>query len=130
VAIVARNSEAIDENIALAGLLETPAGRPGAIAALRRASLIDPFDARVQRRLAALASDEKDWPTEITARRAIVALGPADRADALYRLAMALSAAGDNGAARREVLRALDLAPEFEAAQELLLTIRASGKKP
>jgi hypothetical protein len=33
-------------------------------------------------------------------------------------------------AARREVLRALDLAPTFEAAQDLLLTIRSQEKTP
>jgi cellulose synthase operon protein C len=129
-AIVATNGEAIDENITLAGLFEAAGDTTGAIASLRRAALIDPFDARVQVRLASLAVANRDWPVAILARRAILALGPADRADALYRLAMALSASGDQASARREVLRALDLAPEFEAAQELLLTIRASGKEP
>jgi hypothetical protein len=33
-------------------------------------------------------------------------------------------------AARREVLRALDLAPTFEAAQDLLLTIRSTTRTP
>jgi tetratricopeptide (TPR) repeat protein len=66
----------------------------------------------------------------IRARRAALALGPTDRADALYRLAQALAGSGDVTAARREVLRALDLAPNFEAAQDLLLTLRTPGKAP
>ncbi|MCU0635213.1 MAG: hypothetical protein MUE41_10100, partial [Gemmatimonadaceae bacterium] len=100
------------------------------LAAIDRAAWIDPFDATVQERLAALAAARKDWPTAIRARRAVVALAPPDRAAALYRLASALAASGDLVSARREVLRALDLAPTYEPAQELLLTIRAGGKTP
>ena len=53
----------------------------------------------------------------------LVALGPPDLAGALYELARAQLAAGDRDAARRTVLRALELAPRFEKAQQLLLRI-------
>jgi tetratricopeptide (TPR) repeat protein len=129
-AIVTRNGEAFEENMILAGLLEAAADSTGAIAALSRAAAIDPFDRALHGRLASLASARRDWPTAILARRAELALAPTDRADALYRLALALAAAGDRSAARREVLRALDLAPGFEAAQDLLLSIRSTGKVP
>ena len=129
-AIVARNGDAVDENIALAGLLETARDSAGAMAALGRAALADPFDVKVQARLGNLAFARREWASAIRARRAVVALGPADRADAFYRLAQALAGSGDRVAARREVLRALDLAPNFEAAQDLLLSIRSSGKVP
>jgi cellulose synthase operon protein C len=129
-AIVERNAEAIDENIALASMLQRSRDSTGAMAALDRASLIDPFDVTVQTRLGDLAFARRAWPLAIRARRAVIAIGPTDRADALYRLAQALTASGDFTTARREVLRALDLAPNFEAAQDLLLTIRSSGKAP
>jgi Tfp pilus assembly protein PilF len=51
-------------------------------------------------------------------------LNPVDRAEALYQLAHAYSRAGDRAAARREVLRALEVAPSFEKAQELLLEVQ------
>jgi len=129
-AIVARNGDAVDENITLAGLLESAHDSAGAIAALERAALVDPFDARVQARLGDLASARRGWAAAARSRRAVIALGPTDRADALYRLAQVLAASGDLPAARTEVLRALDLAPNFEAAQDLLLSIRSSLKAP
>src|SRR5690606_30964888 len=60
----------------------------------------------------------------VDAREALVALGPTDRAEALYQLAVALHRAGDNAAARRTVLQALEIAPNYEAAQMLLLEVR------
>jgi Tfp pilus assembly protein PilF len=57
-------------------------------------------------------------------RRALVALNPVDKAEALYQLALAYFDAGDVASARREVLRALEEAPNFEKAQELLLRLR------
>ena len=129
-AIAARNGDAVDENITLADLLVEARDSTGAVAALERATLADPFDGKAQAQLGDLAFAQRQWPTAIRARRAVVALGPTDRADALYRLAQAHVGAGDLTAARREVLRALDLAPNFEAAQDLLLTIRSPGKAP
>ncbi len=129
-AITARNGDAVDENISLADLLEAARDSIGAMTALERAALIDPFDVKVQTRLGDLAFARAAWTVAIRARRAVIALGPTDRAEALYRLAQALAASGDLSAARKEVLRALDLAPDFEAAQNLLLTIRSAGKSP
>lgn len=129
-AITARNGDAVDENIALAEALTAAADTTGAIAAYGRATLADPFAVSVQAALGDLSFARRDWVTAVRARRAVVALGPTDRADALYRLAQALAGAGDMVAARREVLRSLDLAPNFEAAQDLLLTIRSAGKAP
>ena len=58
------------------------------------------------------------------------ALAPVDMAEALYQLAVALSDAGDAAGARREVLRALELAPSFAPAQELLLKLQPGGGAP
>ncbi len=128
-AMTARNGDLVDENITLHSLLLSSRDTAGAIAALNRAALADPFDPVVQRQLGDLAFARRDWATALRARRAVLALGPADRADAFYRLAQAAAASGDLVDARLNVLRALDLAPNFEAAQDLLLTIRTPAKK-
>lgn len=129
-AIAARNGDAVDENITLGGMLEAALDSAGAIAALERAALADPFDVKVQTKLGDLTFARREWTSAIRARRAVIALAPTDRADALYRLAQALAASGDRTSARREVLRALDLAPNFEAAQDLLLSLRTPVKTP
>ena len=51
---------------------------------------------------------------------AYLALQPHDRADARYRLARSLFALGDLEAARRETLLALEIAPSYREALELL----------
>jgi Flp pilus assembly protein TadD len=48
----------------------------------------------------------------------------------MYLLAKAYADAGDPASARREVIRALDLAPNFEKAQSLLLTLPRPEKRP
>jgi Tfp pilus assembly protein PilF len=75
-------------------------------------------------RLAGLYTKLANKPKVVRERRALVALDPVDRAEALYQLALAYFEAGDRASARREVLRALEEAPNFEKAQELLLRLR------
>jgi len=112
-----------------ADLLET-LGRPkDAAAALRRTLQIDPYDQDVHERLAELLAGQHDRPGVVRERQAIVALKPVDRAGALYHLAVAQRDAGDTMAARRTVLDALDIAPNYEAALELLLELRG-GRTP
>ncbi|HEY7510317.1 MAG TPA: tetratricopeptide repeat protein [Vicinamibacteria bacterium] len=107
----------------LATLLEERGDRREAAAALERALYIWPFDAAVHERLAALGGALGDHARVVRARRALVALDPVDKPEALYQLALALAEAGDAAGARREVLRALELAPRFQRAQELLLRL-------
>ncbi|HIA73809.1 MAG TPA: tetratricopeptide repeat protein, partial [Gemmatimonadetes bacterium] len=54
-----------------------------------------------------------------------VALNPTDKAQALYLLAVAYQEAGDLTGARRAVLQALEIAPNFDDALELLLVLRS-----
>ena len=60
----------------------------------------------------------------------IFALDPVDRAEALYQLAVAYHEAGDAASARRAVLQALEGAPNFDKAQELLLKLQPTGGRP
>jgi cellulose synthase operon protein C len=123
-AIAARSETAFQENLQLARLLRARGDARGAVAAMERTMWMTPFDGAVHDSLAVLASANRLYDAAVRSRRALVALRPTDRAEALYQLARAYADAGDVAAARREVLRALDLAPNFEKAQELLLSLR------
>ncbi|HEX6307635.1 MAG TPA: tetratricopeptide repeat protein [Longimicrobiales bacterium] len=125
---VARRESDYDAHIALADLLERLGDARGAADVLERAMYIHPYDAAVHDRMAALYAATGQHAKVVRERRAILALNPVNRADALYRLAMALLDAGDRQAARREVLRALELAPNFAEAQELLLRLQGETR--
>jgi tetratricopeptide (TPR) repeat protein len=98
-----------------------------AAASLERAIYVHPYDAAVHQQLAQLYGALRRWPEAVRERRAAVALKPVDMADARYQLALALDRAGQPTEARTEVLRALELAPNFAAAQELLLKLSGGG---
>ena len=99
----------------------------GAAQALERALLINPFEIEVHQQLAELATSLGRHTQAVQERRAVVALNPVDRADAHYRLARALFEADQLDDARREVIQALEVAPNYEDALELLLELRASA---
>ena len=100
----------------------------GAAAALDAANWAYPLLADPHERLAEAAAELGDAELEVRERRAALATGPADRADALYRLARAHHRAGDLPAARRRVLEALEIAPTFGDALELLLEVRRGSR--
>jgi tetratricopeptide (TPR) repeat protein len=112
-----------EANIAEAEVREQLGDGAGAAAALERAAWIDPRQAGLHDRLATLYAGLGDWKKVARERMAVLALNPVDQAEARYQLALAWFQAGDMAAARREVLRALEIAPAFEKAQELLLRI-------
>lgn len=112
---------------ALLKLAELRAARgdtAGAAEVLVRAIYVHPFEPEVHEQLAGYYAAVGDRDGVVRARAALVALQPVDRAEALYQLALAQHAAGDDNAARRTVLRALEIAPNYEAAQMLLLEVR------
>jgi tetratricopeptide (TPR) repeat protein len=123
-AITRRSETAFEEGLQLARLLKARGDAPGALQAMERTVWMTPFDGAVHDSVAVLASATRAFATAVRARRALVALRPTDRAEALFQLAKAYVEAGDVTSARREVLRALDIAPNFEKAQELLLALR------
>jgi len=111
-------------NLEEAEVLEELGDLAGAAEALERAVYIDPRDPALHERLAVRYGDQGRWREAARERQAVLALNPVDRAEAHFQLARAWFHAGDRAAARRAVLRALDIAPAFERAQELLLQIR------
>jgi tetratricopeptide (TPR) repeat protein len=84
---------------------------------------LDPFDGQAQAIVGRRALAERDAPRAQRALSAALAAGPADRATAHTDLAEAHLMAGQLGDARREALAALEIAPSFERAQDLLLKI-------
>ncbi|MBC7788324.1 MAG: tetratricopeptide repeat protein [Anaerolineae bacterium] len=116
-------------NVELAKLLEQLGDSRGSSAALERAIYINPYDIDLHTRLATLYDALGDNRLSLRERRAIVALAPVDMAEAQYQLALAYRKSGDHGNARRSVLEALELAPNFAKAQELLLDLQDNGSK-
>jgi tetratricopeptide (TPR) repeat protein len=95
--------------------------------ALARSMYIYPHEVQPHRQLAELL-EELDRPAAaVTEWRAVAALRPASRAEAFFRSARNLERSGDRRAARREVLRALEIAPGYEDAQRLLLELTAEA---
>jgi tetratricopeptide (TPR) repeat protein len=113
--------------IQLADLLEARRDTTGAAEALNSSMYVWPLDLKTHRRLASLSERLHQWNRLVRERRAVVALEPVDHAEALYQLARAYLLQGDKRAARRTVLQALDLAPNFPAAQDLLVSLSNGG---
>ncbi|MDA0327391.1 MAG: tetratricopeptide repeat protein [Gemmatimonadetes bacterium] len=105
-------------------------GRPGESAeALDKAVQIWPYELSLHERLAALHAELGNREGAVRERSAVVALNPADRAEALFRLAVAHRDAGDTRSARLSVMGALEIAPNYEEALELLLELRGSTEE-
>lgn len=121
---VRRNETAYEPSRRLGALRAARRDWAGALAAYDRAIFIHPYDPDLHRDAATAAGRAGDPGRAVLEHQAVLALGPTDRAEALYQLAAAYRDAGDRAAARREVLRALELAPSFEKAQQLLLELR------
>jgi tetratricopeptide (TPR) repeat protein len=127
-ALTALDETNYEANLQLAEILESAGNLRGAAAALDRAVYIYPMQPVLHSKLADLFKKTGALHKVVRERQALVALNPVDRAEAYYQLAVAHLEAGDAASARREVLKALEEAPSFQKAQELLLRLR--GGRP
>ena len=125
--MISINAEHYAAHLMLAELHETLGDTVTAADVLARAIYIDPFVPDLHARLALLYERLQQWPQAARERAALVALKPVDMAQARYDLAHAYARAGESTPARREVLRALELAPNFPEALELLLELKGYG---
>ena len=91
--------------------------------AYRRVVDVDPFDSQAQTSLGRLALQRRDIQRAVPAFRTALATNPPDRAAAHLDLAEAYLAAGQSDDAKKQILAALEIAPSFERAQDLLLKI-------
>jgi Tfp pilus assembly protein PilF len=84
---------------------------------------IDPFDVDAHARLGRLAMRLGDTETASLEFRTTVALAPVDRAAALTDLAESYFVGGKTTESKKQILGALEIAPNYERAQELLLKL-------
>ena len=130
-ALLALNESHYDARLALGGLLAGDSGGAGhggditaAAAVLRELAHIHPYEIVDHERLAELMETVGDLDGAVAERRAVVALDPVDLASAHFRLARVLHRSGDATGARSAVLAALEIAPNYEEALDLLLELR------
>jgi cellulose synthase operon protein C len=91
--------------------------------AYQRLVAIDPFDAPAEAALGRLALQRRDAESAVRAFRVVLATQPADKAAAHVDLAEAYVMAGQLADAKKQALSALEIAPSFERAQDILLKI-------
>jgi cellulose synthase operon protein C len=122
-AVLAQDHTTVEAARRLAALEEkSPSPSPETLTlAYSRIVAIDPFDPAGHGGLGRLAVTAKEAPTAVREFKAALALGPADRAGAHCDLAEALLLASRPSEAKTEALAALEIAPSYDRAQELLL---------
>jgi tetratricopeptide (TPR) repeat protein len=97
--------------------------RQQALDALLASFYISPFDYKLHTQAGELSVDLKNNALALTEFQVALALQPPNVAEANYNVATAYHALGQQPEAKRAVLRALEAAPRYEKAQELLLRI-------
>ena len=126
-ALLRLNESHYDARRALARVLYDSGDQAGAADALRDLAHVHPYEIEDHERVALLMEATGDLEATVLERRAVIALDPVDRATAHYELARVLHRRGDRAAARSAVLAALEIAPNYEEALDLLLELRREG---
>ena len=126
-AVVRVDHSDVDSARKLASLLNAQTDAARAEDAYRRVVDVDPFDAAAQSRYGRLLLQRRDANDAARAFRSALAAKPADRAGAHTDLAEAYFAAGKLPEAKTETLAALEIAPSFERAQDLLLKLKGEA---
>ncbi len=96
--------------------------------ALKSVTAIDPFDGAAHAALGRMDLEARRLDDAIRMFRVALAAKPLDRASAHADLAEALAEAGQRDEAKKEALSALEIAPTFTRAQDLLLKL-AQGSR-
>jgi tetratricopeptide (TPR) repeat protein len=95
----------------------------------QRIAAIDPFDPDAHAMLGRFALQRNEADLAAREFRAVVALGPVDRAAAYTDLAESYFKGGKRAEAKKHTLAALEIAPNYERAQDLLLKIVGGGQR-
>jgi tetratricopeptide (TPR) repeat protein len=95
----------------------------------QRIAAIDPFDPEAHTALGRFALQRDEAETAAREFRTVIALGPVDRAAAYTDLAESLFKGGKRADAKKQTLAALEIAPNYERAQDLLLKIVGGGDR-
>jgi Tfp pilus assembly protein PilF len=94
----------------------------------QRIVAIDPFDPDAHALLGRFALQRGDAEAASREFRTVIALGPVDRAAAYTDLAESYFKGGKRNEAKKQTLAALEIAPNYERAQDLLLKIVGGGQ--
>jgi tetratricopeptide (TPR) repeat protein len=114
----------LDSVRTLARELEATKAPPAKLmSAYERIAQLDPFDSANHSKLGHLKMQAGDARTAVREFRAAIAAGSLDPAAANSDLAESYLAIGDKAQARRAVLAAIEVAPGYPRAQELLLKV-------
>jgi tetratricopeptide (TPR) repeat protein len=126
-ALVANDFNNIGAARRLAGLLRDMGTTDPAVTqpVYARIAALDPFDAEARAVLGRNAMARGDAEAASREFRAVIALGPVDRAAAHTDLAESYFRAGNRVEAKRQTLAALEVAPTYSRAQDLLLKLAA-----
>ena len=89
----------------------------------QRIAAIDPFDPEAHAMLGRYAMARNEADTASREFRAVIALGPVDKAAAYTDLGESYLKGGKRAEAKKQVLSALEIAPGYERAQDLLLKL-------
>jgi tetratricopeptide (TPR) repeat protein len=89
----------------------------------QRIAAIDPFDADAHTMLGRFALQRNEADAAAREFRSVLALGPVDRAAAYTDLAESYFKGGKRAEAKKQTLAALEIAPSYERAQDLLLKL-------
>jgi tetratricopeptide (TPR) repeat protein len=126
--LLAQDHTTIDHARSLAALAEKIGDESSLALAHDRIVALDPFDPQAHTGLGRLAVKRKDAVIAMREFRAALAAGPIDRAAAHCDLGESYLLAGRLADAKREALAALEIAPSFERAQDLLLKTIGGGR--
>jgi tetratricopeptide (TPR) repeat protein len=125
-----RSADATDAYSRLATLAEEAGNWDAVERNALRVMAVNPLTAAPHRLLARAAEELKRPDEAITAYRALLEFDTTDPVDAHYRLAKLLHDRGDDSAAQRQVLMALEDAPRFLDAHRLLLELTTAIVTP
>ena len=89
----------------------------------QRIAAIDPFDPEAHAMLGRYALERNDADAASREFRAVIALGPVDKAAAFTDLGESYFKSGKRAEAKKQILAALEIAPGYERAQGLLLKL-------
>jgi tetratricopeptide (TPR) repeat protein len=107
----------------LADLEQETGHAPQAEKTLKKLNYIYPEEEQAHRKLGRLLLASGDVTGAIREDEAVLALRPQDMAESHYELAKALNAAHRLNEARDQVVIALEAAPDYKPAQQLLLQL-------
>ena len=123
--LLALNESHYDGRLALVRVLGELGLDREATDVMSEVPFVHPYELEDHVTLAEMLEGQGDMDAAIAERQAVIALEPVDRANAHYLLARTLHRAGEASRARSEVLKALEIAPNYEEALDLLLELRS-----